>query len=161
MMWGCWSTAVRIWTNNVKQQCQQVSRTWEVTVPLYLTLVRLHLECCAQFCAPPNKKDSELLECVQRRTTKLVKGIKNKIYEFWLRQLFFVVVVLFVCSFVCLFVFSGRLGITSLYMFCVKKHYQCVWCSIIQHIACRNSLGLRWIHPKRKFNCKISTPFKF
>lgn len=40
----------------------------------------------AQFWVPHNKKDIELVFCVQRRATKLVKEPDNKTYEKWLGE---------------------------------------------------------------------------
>jgi len=58
-----------------------VSRTRKVTVPLYTTLVSLHLQYDVQFWAPHYKRGIHFLKRVQRRATKLLKNLENKTYE--------------------------------------------------------------------------------
>ncbi|GAB0204266.1 hypothetical protein GRJ2_002892200 [Grus japonensis] len=67
MSWQCVQVAKN--TNSILACIRNsvASRTREVSVPMYSALVRL--------------------ECIQRRATKLMKGLERKSYEEWLREL--------------------------------------------------------------------------
>ena len=63
------------------------SRKPEIYLKLYVTVIRPLLEYASAFWDPPFKKESVLIENVQRRVTKRVLGLSNLSYENRLRNL--------------------------------------------------------------------------
>ena len=62
------------------------SKSRDVTLPLYCALRRSHLECCIQLWSPQHRKDIDLLEKVQKRPIKIIRGLEHLCYEDRLKE---------------------------------------------------------------------------
>uniref|UniRef100_A0A8C3SIE1 Uncharacterized protein n=1 Tax=Chelydra serpentina TaxID=8475 RepID=A0A8C3SIE1_CHESE len=57
------------------------NKTENILLPLYKSMVRPHLEYCVQMWSPHCKKDLLELEKVQKRATKMMRGVERLPYE--------------------------------------------------------------------------------
>jgi len=58
-----------------------VSRSREMILPLYSAVLRPHLEYCIQMWIPQYRRGIDLLECIQRRATKMVHRMEHLPYK--------------------------------------------------------------------------------
>ncbi|PKU42206.1 hypothetical protein llap_7489 [Limosa lapponica baueri] len=56
-------------------------------LPICSPLMRPHLEYCIHLWSPQHRKDMDLLDWVQRRATKMIRGLEHLSYEDRLREL--------------------------------------------------------------------------
>ena len=64
-----------------------ISRSRVVILPVYSVLVWFHLELCIQVWSPQYMRYTNLLECIQRKATKMIQGMEYRPSEDRLREL--------------------------------------------------------------------------
>jgi len=77
MTWQCALTAQKANRTLGCIPSSVASRVREGILPLCSTLVRPHWESCVQLWSPQHRKDMDLLETVQRRATKIIRGMEH------------------------------------------------------------------------------------
>ncbi|KFQ67427.1 hypothetical protein N335_13692, partial [Phaethon lepturus] len=87
MSWHCALTAQKAKHLLGCIQSSVASRWREQILPLYFTLVTPHLESCVQLWSPQHRKDTDLLEQVQRRARNMIRGMEHLSCEDRLKEL--------------------------------------------------------------------------
>jgi len=58
-----------------------VSKSWEIMLQVYKTMLMSHLDYCMHFWSPHYQKDVETLERVQRRFSRMLPGLEGVGYK--------------------------------------------------------------------------------
>ena len=62
-------------------------KSTELMIPLYKSIVRPHLEYVVPFWSPHLRWNIDKMERVQRKPAKMIRGIRNLVYQQWLKDL--------------------------------------------------------------------------